>query len=188
MSLPRNEDSELIQEQPTSNPPYLTLNDLWEQMLTMRQDSAEDAEDKFQVSLLLATVNKLRAEQETFMSKVESKLNLIDSNQLRTISLQEEYQNGIRDDERKLLNTLYHNIREEQDKILNENLQKNTEAYEQMTAKAKTCKDDIDTAVRHVQATTKNMFRITSIGDLIYYIAPVAVIFDAILHAIEHFL
>lgn len=188
MSLPRNEDSELIQEQPTSNHPYLTLNDLWEQMLTMRQDSAEDAEDKFQVSLLLATVNKLRAEQETFMSKVESKLNLIDSNQLRTISLQEEYQNGIRDDARKLLNTLYHNIREEQDKILNENLQKNTEAYEQMTASAKICKEETDKAVSHILATSKSMFRLASIGDLIYYIAPIAVIFDAVLHAIEHFL
>lgn len=188
MSLPRNEDSESIQEQPTSNPPYLTLNDLWEQMLTMRQDSAEDAEDKFQVSLLLATVNKLRAEQETFMSKVESKLNLIDSNQLRTISLQEEYQKGIKDDSIKLLKTLYHNIREEQDKILNENLQKNTEAYEQMTASAKICKEETDKAVSHILATLKSMFRLASIGDLIYYIAPIAVIVDAVLRVIEHFL
>lgn len=106
----------------------------------------------------------------------------------RTISLQEEYQNGIRDDARKLLNTLYHNIREEQDKILNENLQKNTEAYEQMIASAKICKEETDKAVSHILATSKSMFRLVSIGDLIYYIAPIAVIVDAVLCVIEHFL
>lgn len=188
MSLTRNEGTESTQEPMTSLSQSWTLQDLWEQMLTMRQESAEAAEDKFQVSLLLATVNKLCKEQEIFMSKAESKLNLIGSNQLRTISLQEEYKNGIKDDSRKLLNTLYNNIREEQGKILNENLQKNIEAYEQMTASAKTCKEKTDKAVNHILATSKSMFRLASIGDLIYYIAPVAVIVDAVLHIIEHFL
>lgn len=182
MSLLRNEQTE-----PTSNQPLLSLEDLWEQMLTMRQDSAQSAEDKFQVALLLKTVNKLCAEQMTFMSKAESKLSMINNNQLETISLQEQYKKEIGDNALKLLRTLYNAIREKQDSVFEDFSEKNNAAIEKMTAAAKSCTEQIDKAADHAESATKNLFRITRIADLMYYIAPTAVIADLVFRIIQFF-
>ena len=182
MSLQRNEQTET-----TSNQPLLSLEDLWEQMLTMRQDSAQSAEDKFQVALLLKTVNKLCAEQMTFMSKAESKLNMINNNQLETISLQEQYKKEIGDNAIKLLRTYYHAICDEQHSLFDTFSNENTAAIEKMTAAAKSCTEQIDKAADHAENATKNLFRITRIADLMYYIAPAAVLADLIFRIIQSF-
>lgn len=182
MSLPRNDQTE-----PISKRPLMSLDDLWAQMLAMRQDSAQSAEDKFQVALLLATVNKLCAEQTTFMSKAESKLNLISSNQLETLSLQEQYKKEIGDNAIRLLRSLYNGIQERQNSVFEEFSEKNNAAIEKMTEAAKSCTEQINKAANHAAAATKAMFRITHIADLMYYIASLAVIGSFVLRLIEFF-
>lgn len=182
MSLPRNEQTEQ-----TSNQPLLNLDDLWAQMLTMRQDSAQSAEDKFQVALLLATINKLCAEQTTFISKTESKLIQINNSQLKTLNLQEQYKNEIAATADRLLRNTYNAIRERQETVLQIFAEQNNEAIEEMNTAVKNCTEQINKAANHAENATKNLFRITRIADLMYYIAPAAVLADLLFRVIQFF-
>lgn len=60
-------------------------------------------------------------------------------------------------------------------------------AYDKMSATAKTCTGQIEKAAQHAENATSSLFRITEIADLIYYIAPVAVIADVIVRLIQFF-
>ena len=182
MSLPRNEQTE-----PTSNQPLLSLDDLWAQMLTMRQDSAQSAEDKFQVALLLTAVNKLCTEQAAFMSKAESKLTQINNCQLKTLNLQEQYKSEIAATADRMLRNTYNAIRERQETVLQIFAEQNSAAIEKMNTAAKNCTEQINKAANHAENTTKKLFRITRIADLMYYIAPAAVLADLLFRLIQFF-
>ena len=183
MSLQRNEQ----QEPQTSNQPLLNLEDLWEEMLAMRHENAQEAEDRCQVALLLKTVNRLCQVQMDFMNNTESKLDQINNSQLKTLKIQEEYRNGIGADTNKLLNTFYRAIQEKQNTVFEEFSEKNNAAIEKMTEAAKSCREQIDKAVNHALVATKEMFRITKIADLMYYIAPAAVLADLLFRVIQFF-
>lgn len=182
MSLPRNNQSE-----PISNPPLPSLEDLWAQILTMRQDSAQSAEDKFQVALLLTTVNKLCAEQADFMSKTEIKLTQINNSQLKTLNLQEQYKSEIAATADRLLRNTYNAIRERQETVLQIFAEQNNAAIEKMNTAAKNCTEQINKAANHTENATKKLFRITRIADLMYYIAPAAVLADLLFRVIQFF-
>lgn len=156
-------------------------------MLEMRQDSAQSAEDKFQVALLLTTVNKLCTEQADFMSKAESKLNTINNSQLKTLNLQEQYKNEIAVTADRLLRNTYNAIRERQETVLQIFAEQNNAAIEKMNTAAKKCTEQINKAANHAENATKNLFRITRIADLMYYIAPAAVLADLLFRVIQFF-
>ena len=183
MSLPRNDQA----SPQTSHQLPTSLNDLWAQMLALRQDSAQTAEDKCQVALLLATVNKLCEEQTAFMSKVVGKLKQISDSQLKTVNLQEQYKEEIADNAECLLKSLYFSLEDEQKKAFEEIRKNNSEVMLKILADTELCADKIHTAAEHAKDTTKKLFRITKITDLIFYITPVAVLADLIFRAIQFF-
>ena len=183
MSLPRNDQA----SPQISHQPPTSLNDLWVQMLALRQDSAQTAEDKCQVALLLATVNKLCEEQMIFMGDTESKMKQINESQLQTLKIQEEYRNGIGADANKLLATFYKMIEKKQEAAFEEIRKNNSGVMLKILADTELCADKIHTAAEHAKETTKKLFRITKITDLIFYITPVAVLADLIFRAIQFF-
>ena len=183
MSLQRNEQP----EPQTSNQPLLNLEDLWEKMLAMRHENAQEAEDRCQVALLLKTVNKLCGEQTNFMTEVKNQLDKINHNQIRTLNLQEQYKKEIGADASRLLNTFYHAIQEKQKTTFEEFSEKNNSTIEKMTAEAKSCAERIHNASYHAESATKKLFRITKIADLMYYIAPAAVLADLLFRVIQFF-
>ena len=80
MSLPRNQ----ISEQPHTSltAPQQDLNDLHQKILSLREQERREAEDKFQVALLLATTEKLCVTLTDFMTATQNELRKINSDQL----------------------------------------------------------------------------------------------------------
>ena len=182
MSLPRNNRPEqTLHQLPTS------LDDLWEQMLALRQGSAQAAEDKCQVALLLATVNKLCSEQTAFLSEAKSMLDMININQVEMCCQLEQYKKGIADDAKALLKSLYISLKENQKKAFDEITKNNSEVMLKVLADTALCADKIHKAAEHAKDTTKKLFRMTKITDLVFYITPAAVLADLIFRVIQFF-
>ena len=121
------------------------------------------------------------------MSKAESKLTQINNSQLKTLNLQEQYKSEIAATADRLLRNTYNAIRERQETVLQIFAEQNNAAIEKMNAAMKNCTEKINKAANHAENATKAMFRITHIADLMYYIAPLAVIGSFVLRLIELF-
>ena len=166
MSLQRN----------IENTPQQDLSGLWENVLRMKAEDRQVAEDKYQTALLLATVDKMCAVMTDFMKDTQIKLLKMNEEQLKLLDLQEEYRQSVRKDAAKVLNDNLGNI-----------MKKQNEAVDQMLEHTKTAVTEIETAVEKSAEKLNKATHASTIAGLWYSLAPVAVIVQTVILLWQHF-
>ena len=185
MSLPRHQ----ISEQPHTDltKPQLDLNNLYQKILSLREQDRQEAEDKFQVALLLATTEKLCVTLTDFMTATQNELRKMNSEQLNTLNVQEQYREEIKEEVVKILNDVYGVIQKQQSASfskMNETMQKAVSAMEEkITACTNKCKVQTD----NVNSAVDKMRKVESWQDMLLWISPIAVVVDLVIRVIQYF-
>ena len=167
MSLPRNTQGATPQEE---------LSSLWQKVQRLREEDRRAAEDKYQVTLLLATVDKMCAVLTDFMKDTQTELRKMNENQLKLLDLQDEYRQSVRKDAAKVLNDNLNNI-----------MKKQNEAVDQMLEHTKTAVTEMETAVEKSAEKLNNVSHATGLAWLWYSLAPVAVIVQTVILLWQYF-
>ena len=160
MSLQRN----------TENTPQQELSGLWENVLRLKAEERQDAEDKYQTALLLATVDKMCAVLTDFMMDTESELRKMNENQLKLLDVQEQYRQSVRKDAAKVLNDNLNNIISQQN-----------EMFDKMLEHSKTAVSEMETAVEKSAEKLNKASHAAGLVGLWYSLAPVAVIVQTVI-------
>lgn len=166
MSLPR------IQE----NTPQKELSELWENVMRLKAEERQAAEDKYQIALLLATVDKMCGVLTDFMKDTESELRKMNENQLRLLDVQEQYRQSVRKDAAKVLNDNLNNIIKQQNGMFDKMLEHN-----------KTAVSEMETAVEKSAEKLNKATHASTIVGLWFSLAPVAVIVQTVILLWQHF-
>ena len=166
MSLQRN----------TENTPQQELSGLWANVMRLKAEERQDAEDKYQTALLLATVDKMCGVLTNFMKDTQGELRKMNENQLRLLDIQEQYRQSVRKDAAKVLNDNLGNI-----------MKKQNEAVNQMLEHTKTAVTNIETAVEKSAEKLNNVSHATGLAWLWYSLASVAVIVQTVVMVWHHF-
>lgn len=186
MSLPRNTPPNSEQEHTAPNRPLTTaelqqsLKGLWAQIENYRAETQERAADKYEMTLLLATVCKLCEIQENFMENVKSELT-------KTLNVQNEYKENVRAEVGKILNHIYMQIEQRQDAAHNKMLEKTDKSLNKLLLKTDECFTNCSFAADTVKARITEMKKIDSITDFLLLLAPLSVIGSFVLRLIELF-
>ena len=196
MGLPRNpmsQEQTVLSRQPhlTQNmnltEPQQELNRLWQNILTLREQDRQNAEDKYQVSLLLATTDKLCRTLTAFMTATESELKKMNSDQMRLLDLQEQYKNEIKTEADKILAGTYMAIKDNQKSTFDTMISDVQAAVDGMKDNIQACSQKCSDATDDVTNSINKLRRIESIGDLMFYLAPILVLRDVVLRLVEFF-
>ena len=186
MSLPRNLPTYGEQEHTAPNrPPTMeelqqSLNGLWAQIENYRAETQERAADKYEMTLILATVCKLCEIQEGFMKNVKSELTT-------TLNVQNEYKESVQAEVGKILNHIYAQIEQRQDAAHNKMLEKTDKSLNKLISKTNDCFINCNFAVDTVKKRITEMKRIETIIDILLMLAPLSVIGSFVLKLIELF-
>lgn len=182
MSLPRNQ----ISEQPHTSltAPQLDLNDLHQKILSLREQERREAEDKFQVALLLATTEKLCVTLTDFMTATQNELRKMNGEQLKTLNVQEQYREEIKAEVVKILNDVYGVIQKQQKTTLETMLAVVKASAESQEKKIKVCTQKCDEAITSVNASVNKLRNLKTLGDILFHLSPIMVIIDVILRII----
>ena len=185
MSLPRNQ----ISEQPHTDltKPQLDLNDLYRKVLSLREQDRQEAEDKLQVALLLATTEKMCRTLTDFMSATERELQKMNDNQLNTLNLQEQYRKEIKGEVVDILNNVYGVIQGQQKDALETMLAAVKASAESQEKKIKACTQKCDEAVISVNDSVDRLHKMASWQDMMLWISPIAVVADLVMRLIQYF-
>lgn len=184
MSLPRNTPIYGEQEHtapslpPTTAELQQSLKGLWAQIESYRAETQERAADKYEMTLILATVCKLCEVQEDFMENVKSELTT-------TLNVQNEYKENVREEVGKILNHIYAQIEQRQEAAHNKMLEKTDKSLNKLKAKTDECFTDCSFVVETVKKSIAEMKKINSITDILLLLAPLSVIGSFILKLIE---
>ena len=166
MSLQRNTDSTPQQE----------LSGLWANVMRLKAEERQDAEDKYQTALLLATVDKMCAVLTDFMKDTQTELRKMNENQLKLLDVQEQYRQSVRKDAAKVLNDNIENI-----------MKKQNEAVDKMFEHTKTAVSEMETAVEKSSENLNKATHASTIAGLWYSFAPVAVIVQTVVMVWQYF-
>ena len=152
------------------------LDDLWYQTLMMKQEELQDAEAKYQQTLLIATVHEQHKVLVDFINDMRSEITELKNKQLQLLSEQEEYRKSVRDTVCDSMNDIYTVVEERQNtafaSITNE-LKKTIESMKTEIGKSvATCRDEAE-ELRSAFRTSRTL----SNGiDLFYFLAPASII------------
>ncbi len=187
MSLPRNNAPNSLDSQPHTDltKPQLDLNDLYRKVLSLREQDRQEAEDKLQVALLLATTEKMCRTLTDFMTATERELQKMNDNQLNTLNLQEQYRKEIKGEVDKILLNTYMAIKENQQAVFDSLLADLKSDIEDMKTDIDSCTAKCNEAVGKVENDVNRLRRITCLGDLMFYLSPVLVLIDVVLRGVE---
>ena len=151
--------------------PQGELSSLWQKIMSLREEDCRSAEDKYQVTLLLATVDRLCGMLTDYTRDTQSELKAMKENQLRLLELQEEYRQSVRKDAAKVLNDSLGII-----------MKKQNDAVDKMLEHTKAAVTKIETAVDKSAEKLNAASHSASLAWLWYSLAPVAVIVQTVIH------
>lgn len=183
MSLVRN-----TQNQPNLNEPRQDLEDLWKKIMTLREEERRSAEDKYQVSLLLATTEKLCRTLTDFMNGTESKLLKMNGSQLELLNIQEQYKDEIRQEVVNILNNVYSVIQKQQKSAFEKMLEDNQKAADVLKNEVEECTEECKNAAKFVSAQVAILRRIDCLGAWLLLLSPLFVVADIALRIIGFFI
>lgn len=101
--------------------------------------------------------------------------------------MQEQYKREITDEVDKILKATYGAIRENQATAMQTIMEQNQKAMEKMNAETRSCTHQITKTAERAENALKSLFRFTRLEDLLYYVAPIAVLVDLIIRALQYF-
>ena len=189
MSLPRNNAPNSLDSQPHTDltKPQLDLNDLYRKVLSLREQDRQEAEDKLQVALLLATTEKMCRTLTDFMTATERELQKMNDNQLNTLNLQEQYRKEIRGEVVDILNNVYGNIQKQQALSFAKMLDASQKSVTAMEEKITACTDKCKVQTANVKKVIEKMRKVESWQDILLWISPIAVVLDLVVRIITMF-
>ena len=189
MSLPRNNAPNSLSSQPHTDltKPQLDLNDLYRKVLSLREQDRQEAEDKLQVALLLATTEKMCRTLTDFMTATESELRKMNENQLNTLNLQEQYRKEIKGEVVDILNNVYGNIQKQQALSFAKMLDASQKSVTAMEEKITACADKCKVQTANVKKVIEKMRKVESWQDILLWISPIAVVADLVVRLIQYF-
>lgn len=166
MSLQRNQE----------NTPQQELSGLWANVMRLKAEERQAAEDKYQTALLLATVDKMCGVLTDFMKDTQGELRKMNENQLQLLDVQEQYRQSVRKDTAKVLNDNLNNITKQQNEMFNK-----------MLEHSKTAVSEIETAVEKSAEKLNKASHAAGLVGLWYSLAPVAVIVQTVILLWQYF-
>jgi hypothetical protein len=157
------------------------------QMLSLREQDRQDAEDKFQVALLIETMNQYCEISKVFMKGIENQLKEMNEKQLNLLNLQKEYESKVRGEALAIVRNTYASIKEKQgeffDRVFGKfdrNATKLMGVVDKTTAKC-------NQSVNRVEETTEKLYKLKTWWDLIWYAAPISVLLNLIFRVYQYF-
>ena len=204
--IPREGEEIIVtstQIQPLPEPPNLTIQQqkmsrLWGQIMSMKSEKLQEAEDKYQLSLMFATLNEICQALTDFMTVTENQLKVMNEQQTtlnlqanerqtRFLSLQKRYVAEVQGEIENIYRKSYYVMQENQKEVFDqyekhiaEKLAKFEKSVENATAKS-------NQSAKRVETVNEKLFKVKKAWDLMQYAAPVAVLLNLIFRVFQHF-
>ena len=190
---PMLEEAETEVQEPEIMIPELEDIELWARNIAQElSEDTENAKSNQKVMLMATSVIKMCRLLNNYSKTMKSEMEKIAERELQNLSLQEQYAKSVKASTVEVTRDIYHKFKEEQTVAFREvqkylydtcdDMEKEMIAYikyiETLTITA-------DMASKEISKSVKRFCTVRTIGDLLYYAAPVAVVIDVLLRLFD---
>ena len=154
--------------------------------------SSVDAQRDERVLLLVTATLKMCQLLKNYSTAINAEIQRLSEHQMQNLSLQEQYAKSVRTEVSDSVYNIYHQVKAQEKEAINELMQYVQANSDQMekditacAGKVKSATEAAEKASIQISKSVKRFCTVRTIGDLLYYAAPVAVVIDVLLRLFD---
>ena len=154
--------------------------------------SSVDAQRDERVLLLVTATLKMCQLLKNYSTAINAEIQKSAEHQMQNLSLQEQYAKSVRTEVADSVYSIYHQVKMQEKEAINELMQYVQANSDQMekditacAGKVKSATEAAEKASIQISKSVKRFCTVRTIGDLLYYAAPVAVVIDVLLRLFD---
>lgn len=174
----RQEEKLEIVPQPTAEESLSVMSEEMKKLALMRKAQAEEARDSKEVAILLTSVENLFLIQKNFFQSMLEKFDDLNSNQLKLLNVQSEYEKSVRDSTAKTVHQIYYTFASEQAKAFKDIRYFLSNDTEEMIKKINKAAKGAEKAADNAANTAFHIERVEKWKVFLFYLSPLFVVLD----------
>ena len=154
--------------------------------------SSVDAQRDERVLLLVTATLKMCQLLKNYSTAINAEIQRLSEHQMQNLSLQEQYAKSVRTEVADSVYSIYHQVKAQEKEAINELMQYVQANSDQMEKDITACTTGVRSATaaaknasEQISKSVKRFCNVRTIGDLLYYAAPVAVVIDVLLRLFD---
>jgi hypothetical protein len=154
--------------------------------------SSVDAQRDERVLLLVTATLKMCQLLKNYSTAISAEIQRLSEHQMQNLSLQEQYAKSVRTEVSDSVYNIYHQVKMQEKEAINELMQFVQANSDQMEKDITACTTGVRSATaaaknasEQISKSVKRFCTVRTIGDLLYYAAPVAVVIDVLLRLFD---
>lgn len=154
--------------------------------------SSVDAQRDERVLLLVTATLKMCQLLKNYSTAINAEIQRLSEHQMQNLSLQEQYAKSVRTEVSDSVYNIYHQVKAQEKEAINDLMQYVQANSDQMekditacAGKVRSATEAADKASLQISKSVKRFCTVRTIGDLLYYAAPVAVVIDVLLRLFD---
>ena len=154
--------------------------------------SSVDAQRDERVLLLVTATLKMCQLLKNYSTAINAEIQRLSEHQMQNLSLQEQYAKSVRTEVSDSIYNIYHQVKAQEKAAINELMQYVQVNSDQMekditacAGKVRSATEAAEKASKRISESVKRFCTVRTIGDVLYYAAPVAVVIDVLLRLFD---
>jgi len=154
--------------------------------------SSVDAQRDERVLLLVTATLKMCQILKNYSTAINAEIQRLSEHQMQNLSLQEQYAKSVRTEVSDSIYNIYHQVKAQEKAAINELMQYVQANSDQMekditacAGKVRSATEAAEKASKRISESVKRFCTVRTIGDVLYYAAPVAVVIDVLLRLFD---
>lgn len=154
--------------------------------------SSVDAQRDERVLLLVTATLKMCQLLKNYSTALNAEIQRLSEHQMQNLSLQEQYAKSVRTEVSDSIYNIYHQVKAQEKAAINELMQYVQANSDQMekditacAGKVRSATEAAEKASKRISESVKRFCTVRTIGDVLYYAAPVAVVIDVLLRLFD---
>ena len=154
--------------------------------------SSVDAQRDERVLLLVTATLKMCQLLKNYSTAISAEIQRLSEHQMQNLSLQEQYAKSVRTEVADSVYSIYHQVKAQEKEAINELMQYVQANSDQMEKDITSCTNSVRSATaaaknasKQISESVKRFCTVRTIGDVLYYAAPVAVVIDVLLRLFD---
>ena len=154
--------------------------------------SSVDAQRDERVLLLVTATLKMCQLLKNYSTAINGEIQRLSEHQMQNLSLQEQYAKSVRTEVADSVYNIYHQVKAQEKEAINELMQYVQANSDQMEKDITACTTGVrsataavENASEQISKSVKRFCTVRTIGDVLYYAAPVAVVIDVLLRLFD---
>lgn len=181
-------ESQKTHKQETPLPELNAIETRVREMAEEIKVSSVDAQRDERVLLLVTATLRMCQLLKNYSTAISAEIQRLSEHQMQNLSLQEQYAKSVRTEVADSVYNIYHQVKTQEKEAINELMQYVQANSDQMEKDITSCTDSVKSATtaaknvsKQISESVKRFCTVRTIGDVLYYAAPVAVVIDVLL-------